>query len=169
MTTLALLLLAASNQVVLVDEEVVVEAGKVKAVHVDLRQRPAVVETTFEVLRGEPVEVSLIGGEGRGRRYLRRVSDRSSGTIRYAARKLGPYQLVLDARGVDQGRTTIRLRIALAFDSAGLLQPGSLSPQRRSAVVALSVLFFLLVVAYTGRRLKAAIAKRRNDEQPPLF
>ncbi|MCP5111285.1 MAG: hypothetical protein GY953_10660 [bacterium] len=164
-----LLLAITPSQVVLVDEEVVVQAGQVKSVNVDLEQKPAVVETAFEVIQGGPVAVSFIGGEGRARRYVRRVVDRRSGSIRYAARRLGSYQVVLDNRQAGQGWVRVKLRVALTFDSEGLARPGTVPPRRRWAVLALSLLFLFVVGTYSGRKLRAAIEKRRRDGQLPLF
>lgn len=171
-TVFALLLTAAASRVTVVDEVVRVPPGDVTLVNLSLRQRPAVVELSFEVVEGpSDIGVALMGpGDGsQPHQFLRVLSGRKSGAFRYPARTLGEYQVMVDNRRHDSAAVAVKLRVTLAFDEVGITRPGTLSPWRRAAVVGLSLLFFAAVVFWSGRRLLEAIEKRKRDERPPPF
>ena len=169
MTLFALLLLATTGQLVLTDELVSLAPGEVKAINLGLRQRPAVVEASFEVIRGDELSLSLLGDPSRRPRFLRMISDRYSGSFRHAVREPGDYQVVLDNRGSDRGHVRTRLRVVLTFDAPGLASPVTLAPAKRTFIVGASLFFLGAMAIWLGSRLRPAIEKRRHDRQPPLF
>ena len=177
MILFALLVVAAASQVTVVDEVLRLPPGGVKLVNLSLRQRPAVVEVSFEVMEGPSgVTVALMGrGDGeRSRRgqphqYLRLLPDVKSGAFRYPARTPGEYQVLIDNRGNERSAAAVKLRVTLAFAEAGTAQPATLPPKHRAAVIVLSLLWFAAVVLWSGKKLLAATEKRKRDEQLPLF
>jgi len=159
---------SAMSNLVAIDERVSLGPGEVRAFNLSLRQHPAVVEASFEVVRGGEITVMLMG-RGRGRRFYRAVSDRSAGSFRQAVPELGDYQVVLDNRGSQSRRVTAQLRVTLDFDAPGLTEPETLGPVKRAMVVGASLLFLGLAVLWGGRRLWPAIERRRRDERLPLY
>lgn len=158
---------AASGNLVLLDELVSLAPGEVKAVNLGLNQKPAVVDASFEVIRGEDLTIWL--RPERSPRILRALSERRSGNLRHAVREPGEYQLVLDNRGEHRGNVRVRLRVELAFDVAGVEEPIALTAQKRALVVGASLLFLGLLSVWFGSRLRPAIERRRRGEPPRLY
>ena len=177
MTVLALLLALSASQLALIDETVSLAAGEVRGLNVVLNQRRAVLDVSYETLGSDSaIGVGLIGpadgvGAPRGvpHQYLRMIAPDTTGGFRFPAAELGEYQLILDNRGEESVAVEVRLRVTLAFGETGTLRPGIVPLRRRTAVVALSTLFFLTVVLFSGRRLMQAFRRRTPSAPPPLF
>jgi hypothetical protein len=174
MVLLALLLVASASRITVVDEVFSLAPGEVKTVNLSLHQHPAVVDAAFKVTSGDSVvSLGLRGPDGSdgaaSRRFLRVMHEQSAGALRYPARTLGDYQVLVENPRNHKRPATVALQVSLAFGEAGTLRPEMLSPQRRRAVVGLSLLFFAVVAWWSGRRLLAAIEKRKRDAQFPLF
>lgn len=173
MLPLAFLLAVSTGRLTIFDEIVTLGPGETKTVNVGLNQRPAVIEAFFKVLEGETVSLGLRGPDDTGAsaeaRFLRVVREQSSGAIRFPARVLGDYQVLLENPRRHRHSISAALQVRVAFDEPGTLRPVTLSPARRRTVVALSLLFFVVVVWWSARRLRQAITKRELDGQFPPF
>ncbi|MCW5983223.1 MAG: hypothetical protein KIT09_34350 [Bryobacteraceae bacterium] len=176
MILLALVLATASGRLLIVDETVRVAPGEYVTVSLGLQQRAAVVDLSFRTETPSPgISVALLGPtesrarDGVRREFLRVVYDQRDGAFRFPARRLGDYEILVDNRGNKEKEAVVALRVALGFNDAGIMRPETLSPERRVAVVALSLLFLTVVALWSGRKLLDAIARRKLDEQLPLF
>jgi len=159
---------AATSEVVVIDEAVSLGPGEVRAFRIALNRNPAVVDASFEVIRGGEVTIMLVR-RGGGQRFARVVSERAHGEIRQAISELGDYQVVLDNRRSQDRRVTAQLRVVLDFDESGLVEPMTVSPARRLTVVGGSLLFLGFVAYWSGRRLWPSIKRRRHERQLPLY
>ncbi|MEK7404168.1 MAG: hypothetical protein AAB225_03590 [Acidobacteriota bacterium] len=155
---LALLLLAATQPLVLVDDHLLIPPAGSRAIPIALHQRPAVIDCQFSASRGGPVMLWLVRRpdlerfhSGRPLEALLVTGYHRAGAFRH---KPGPgdYAVIVDNRLDASGPAEVRLVISLLFDA----EPGG--PQfvptgRKIVVVVLSLLFFLAVLWYARRRL----------------
>jgi hypothetical protein len=176
MILLALILAASSNRLLMVDDTVRVPPGEYTTLGVSLKQKPAVVEVSFATDTGSPgVSVALLGPNealvrnGPRRQFLRVVYDQRDAAFRFPARRLGDYEILLDNRSNKEKEAVVSLKVTLGFDEPGTLRPETVSSERRMVVVSLSLLFFAAVTLWSGRKVLEAMARRRRDEQLPLF
>jgi hypothetical protein len=49
------------------------------------------------------------------------------------------------------------------------VEPQALSPERRAAVVLVSLVFFVAIAFYSGRKLRRALSRRPKEPQAPSF
>jgi hypothetical protein len=165
---------AAPRALPLIDETVTVPAADWRGIGIPLRRQPARIECGFSVASGgSGVRVALLDrgqfermNAGQGHRELAATAYRRSGGFAYGAHP-GDYVLVVDNRMEGRGPAEVRLEVTLIFDDARPV-PRTLSPERRAAVVALSVLFFAAVAWIAGRRLLRAFAAPPRGPSPPL-
>lgn len=174
MILLLLALTASGGRLTVVEETLRLAPGEARGVNLVLRQRPAVIDIRFRTTESDAaVSVGLRAPEGAEaaspRNFVRVVREQASGSIRYPARLLGDYQVVVENPQRRPRMATVELRVELGFEEAGTLRPETLPPERRRLVVALSLLFLLVVALWTGRRLLEAIERRKRDEQFPRF
>jgi len=160
---IAALLWLASGAAPLLEETVIVEPGAWRSLALTLRQRPAVVECSYEVLRGPAVRLLLMElrelerfRRGRSVRPLAVSAYHRQGRLREAL-GLGHFALVVDNRHNAGDGVELALRVALSFDAGHARE---LPPGRRALVVALSLLFFAAVVWWVARRLGPKLAGR---------
>lgn len=161
MIPVALLLVAASTHVDLVDEVYRIPAGQWRYVPLELRQRPAFVAANFEVRSGSPhLRLALMRREDLERMrnddpygVLAATDAAASGRLRYPVRVAGDYVIVIDNRTSSNQAAEAHLHVALDFGG----QPGPevtrLSPQRQMVVIAISFAVFFGIVSYSARRL----------------
>lgn len=159
---------AATTEVVAIDEAVTLGPGEVRAFPIGLRRNQAVVDASFEVIRGGELTMMLLP-RGGDRSVARVVSQRLHGEIRQGFSELGDYQVVLDNRRSRDRRVTAQLRVTLDFDESGLEEPMTVGPVKRTVIVGSSLLFLGLMAFWTGRRLWPAIERRRRERQLPLY
>jgi len=160
----ALLLAAATGRVVLVDDVVRVPPNSSRAVDIALRQRPAILECSFSVIRGSPeVRVALVSREharqfrpGQSRQIILSTPFQRTGGFRHAS-AIGEYLVVIDNHLSRGAAAEVQLTVAVLFD-----QPRELSAQRRITVIVLSLLFLSAVAFFAARRLRGAIRTRWN-------
>ena len=176
MILLALLLGTLSNRLLMVDETVRIRPGEFTTFNLSLQQRPAVVDLAFKTQTPSPtVSVALLGppdglvNTRERRQFLRAVSKESYGAFRFPARRLGDYEILVDNRENKDKEAVVALKVTLGFNEPGTLRPETVSPERRLSIVAVSLAFFGAVVAWSGRKLLAAIESRKRDEQLRLF
>ena len=153
--TLALLLaLAATAHVELVDEVFRIPAAEWRYVEVLTRQEGTRIRCDFAVEAGGPaVRVALLrpGDLGRlraGQSFTAVAEDgpAARGRVEKLVREAGTYSVVLDNR--SDRATDVRLQVALS-------SPGvrTLSPQRRTSVIGISLAVFLAICGYAARKL----------------
>lgn len=133
---------------------------------IDLKQRPALVEATFEVESGSNrVRMALLRRDGLDRLrneepagVLAWTEPSRSGSLRYQVREPGSYVMVLDNRAEDRA-AAVRLNVWLDFAEPTTPGVTQLSTGRRVAVVLISCAVFLGVVTFSTRRLWSAIKR----------
>lgn len=174
---LALALLAAPappERLLLIDDTFEVPAAGWRSLDLELRQRSALIECRFAVSGGGAgVRVALLRVEdlerlraGQSHRVLASSGFEESGNLRLAVPP-GRYSLLLDNRLEGRRPAQVRVQTSVVF-APGSPAAAELSPQRRALVVALSVVFFLAVALFAGRKLKRAL-EDRNRTQPPFW
>ena len=162
---LCALLLASSSKVELLEETPTIPRGKWQYFEVNLRQKPATVEATFEVQSGSPkVRLALLTHADEERMdadapygVLTATPLGARGSLRFRVRRPDDYAIVVDNREGDRD-TTVLVRASLDFGRAGP-DVTRASPERQVIVIALSFLFFFSVVTYSARRILRAIPR----------
>lgn len=157
---------------VLTEDTYEVPAAEWRSFDLELKQRPATIDCRFAVRAGgSGVRVALMRRvelerlrAGQGHHVLAATSFEQGGTLK-AAVPPGEYSLVLDNRLEGRGPAQVWMRTSLLF-APGPPEARVLSMTRRAVVIASSLLFFLSVVLFTGRRLQRALA---NRPAPPFY
>ncbi len=168
-----LLLLLAPGWVGLIDELVRVPRGEWRTVSFSLRQRPAILECEFAVEAGRSdVRVLLMSEEeferfrdGDSHRALVETPYTRSGRFRQRIVRPGEFRVVVENRRETRGPAGVRLRVNLRFLNQLTWQPSTLSPWRKLVVISASLLFFVGLSFWCGRRLLAAVERR--GQVPP--
>ena len=147
----------------LLEETIVVEPGAWRSLALALRQRPAVVECSYQVVRGPAVRLWLLEirelerfRRGRSVRPLAVSPHHKQGSLREAL-GIGQFALVVDNRLNARENVEVALRVTLNFHA---WEARELPPERRALVVALSLLFFVAVIWWVARRLGPKLASR---------
>ncbi len=168
MTWIALLwLVTASPQSMrqtLMDEVYTIPASDWRYVPVVLKQPPVTLECEFKVLSGGAgVRVGLVNAQGlaamrHGRRHdtLATTSFEQSGLLRHEVLEADEYAVIVDNSQDGRGTAQVQLRISLDFPNRQQGQVRQLSPARRVLVVVISLAIFLGIVAFAGKKLRAA-------------
>jgi hypothetical protein len=156
-----LVLLAASTSVELVDEVYQIPSAEWKYVEVNLRQRPALVNASYEVQSGsQTVRLALMTRDAL--EHLREdlpygllavTEAGKSGGFAFRVRQPGDYVLVVDNRLNKQKPAAVRLRVALDFGGRAGPEVTRLAPGRQLIVIVLAFAFFFGVVTYSARKL----------------
>jgi hypothetical protein len=167
MISFALILLAASTHLELVNEVFRVPSGEWRSIELGLKQHPAMVAADFELESG-PAQVRLALMR---RQDLERwrgelpsgamavTAPAASGRIRYRVRVPGDYVVVIENRGGDRRPVEARVRVALDFQMESGPEVTRLSPGRQFAVILISFAVFFGIVSYSARRLLRGIRK----------
>ena len=164
-------------RVTIIDDTVEIPASKVIGFPLLLRQSAAVVECSYAVDEGgSGVRVLLLRAadaeelySGHAHRPLISTPYQRSGGFRYRVPLAGDYVLVLDNRMEGRGVSKVRLHLSAVFGQAARETVRYLPRSRRIAVVVISLLVFASIVTYSGRKLAAAMAARRNGGPPALY
>ncbi len=169
---LALLLAATPQRVVALDETVQAPAKGWRAFDISLQQRPAVIECRFAVVEGSAgVRLAVMPRDdverfcaGLSHRVLFATGYERSGAFRTGWLGTGDYSVVVDNRLEGRRPAGVRVAITLLFPGT-TAEPRLLSPGRRAAVIATSLLCFCAIALYAGWRLRGALFGRSG--QPP--
>jgi hypothetical protein len=145
------------------DEVHQIPAGDWKYKEVHLRQEPARIAASYEVLEGSSkVRLALMLHEDLERMRedlpgsIAATGEGRSGYFADRIRRRGDYVVVLDNLNGTEA-ATVHLRVWLDF-AAGLgTEAQPLSPQRRLTVVAISFAAFFGIVTFSARRLWRAV------------
>ena len=165
MIPVALLLLAATTHVDLVDDIFRIPAGEWRYVEVGLRQKAALVSADFQVQSGShKVRIALLRREDlerlrddRPHGVLATTDPAASGKLRYPVRIAGDYVVMIDNRDDPDHPAEAHLRVALDFGGPGGPAVTQLSPQRQIAVISISFAVFFAIAGYSARRLLRGI------------
>jgi ferric-dicitrate binding protein FerR (iron transport regulator) len=166
-----LLLLAAPERLVVMNETVRVPAGEWRPFAIRLKDG-AMLDCRFAVERGESgVRLALVPWgdvgrlrERRGHHLIFSTGYDRTGAFRFALDTPGDYALVVDNRMADSEPADVRIRVALmraGFRAAGR----ELSPERRAAVVTITSLVFLTGLLWAGWQFRGVWSQRPG--QPP--
>ncbi|MGE5645005.1 MAG: hypothetical protein ACM336_04355 [Acidobacteriota bacterium] len=149
------MIFAALLAAALLNQTVRVPAAGTREFEIAVKQRSAVLDCEFHVERGgSGVRVALM----QNRHALATTGYTRAHRFRFPL-PAGEYTLVVDNR--LEGRRPADVRLSLKVEeAAGLPEPRTLSPRRRAVVVASSVLFFVLVAYFAGRKLRKALRER---------
>ena len=166
-----ILFLAASTSVELVDEVYQIPAGEWRYVEIELKQRPALVSASYQVLSGwRQVRVALMRREDlerlRGDQphgVLEVTATGPAGQLDYLVHRPGAYAVVLDNQpgplGLPGKPTTVHLRVRLDFGENPGPEVTGLSPERQLAVILVSFAVFFGIVTFSARRLLRGIKR----------
>ena len=160
---LAGILLAAPTSVELVDEVYQIPAYQWRYVEIGLKQQPALVSATFQVVTGsQQARIALMRGQD-----LERLRDgqphgvmtvtplASQGNLSYFVHSPDDYVIVVDNRAAQP--SAVHLRIWLDFGGGPGPAVTRLSPRRQLAVVLISFAVFFGIVSYSARSLWRAV------------
>lgn len=156
--------LLGSTRVELVDEVYTIPPAEWRYVQVELKQTPVAVHCDFQVLaKGAPVRVALLSRTDLERLradqphgFLAATPPESGGAFTYGLHRPGEYAVVVDNRALH-APVRVHLRISLDFSDRPAGGAGSLSPQRRLAVILISFAVFFGIVTWSARKLLRAI------------
>jgi len=160
---LAWSLAAAPTSVELVDEVYQIPANQWRYVDFTLKQQPALVSATFQVLTGsQQARIALMrsqdlerlrGDQPHGVLALTPLA--SSGNLNYYVHWPDDYAIVVDNRAAQS--SAVHLRISLEFGGSPGPAVTRLSPRRQLAVILISFAVFFGIVSYSARRLWRAV------------
>lgn len=165
MIPVALILLAASSRVDLVDDLYQIPAGQWRYVELELRQKPAFVAADFEVKSGSrEVRLALMRREDMERLredrpsgVLAATEPAGSGQLQYQVRVGGDYILLIDNRLSPNHATDAHLRVSLDFGTISGPAVTRLSAPRQITVIAISFAVFFAIAGFSARRLLRGI------------
>lgn len=165
MIPVALILLAASSQVELVDDVYQIPAGQWYYVPLGLRQKPAFVAADFEVKSGaRRVRLALMRREDMERLredrpsgVLAATEPAGSGQLRHQIGVAGDYILLIDNRLSADRPTEAHLRVSLDFSRTPGPAITRLSVPRQITVIAISFAVFFAIAGFSARRLLRGI------------
>ena len=164
MAVLILLLLAAATRVELVDDVYTIPASAWRYVQVDLKQTPVGVNCDFQVLTpGARVRAALLSradlerfSDNQAHGFLAATPAEGSGRFHYRLHQAGQFAVVLDNRPA-KAPVRVRLRVSLDFSGRPAHGVGTLSPQRRLAVILISFAVFFAIVTWSAKKLLKAL------------
>lgn len=167
MLILALLLLASSQHLEVVNEHFEIPAGKWYQVGLGLQQgRPVLISADYEGDAGSlPIRLQLIRREdlgrlleGRSGAFLAMTAPASSGRLRYMVRRRDSYVVFLDNR---EGTRAVagHLRVALDFRDRPGPEVTTLPLERQVTVIVISFAVFFAIVTFSARRLLRGIRR----------
>lgn len=162
-----LLLLLASERVLLFDDVYPIPGNRWRYVQVGLKQKPATIDCEFRVVSGgSGVRVALVSydqlrrfRQGRSHDILATTNFERSGRLRFRPPKPGQYALIVDNRMEGRGEARVEMRVSVDFSGQAPQHAKTLPPARRWAVVAISLGLFGIVAFWAGRRLLAAFRR----------
>ena len=169
----ALLLLAASTSVDLVDDLYQIPAAEWKYVEVNLRQRPARIVASYDVRGGsDQVRLALMTRTDLDRLrgdlpygVLAATQPGTRGSFDFRVRECGDYVLVVDNRSAKSRPADVHLYISLDFADRSVPDITQLAPRRQLTVILLSFAFFFVVVTFAARKLLHGVkaVRQRTD------
>jgi hypothetical protein len=166
MIPFALLLLAASTRVDLVDEVFEVPPAEWRYLELGLKQRAAYVSADYHVM-GDSDKVRLELMTRDDLQYLRAhrpftpmvaTGEGRSGRLRVPIRRPGDYVIVLNNQSGTR-TASVRLHVGLNFSGRPEPEVTTLSRGRQLAIVLISFAVFFAIAAFSARRLLRGIKR----------
>jgi len=162
---LAGILLAAPASVELVDEVYQIPANEWRYVDFTLKQQPALVSATFQVLTGSgQARIALMRRQdlerlrGGGPHGVMTVTPlASSGNLAYYVHWPDDYAIVVDSHAAQS--SAVHLRISLEFGGSPGPAVTRLSARRQLAVILIAFTVFFGIVSFSARRLWRAVRR----------
>ena len=153
------MLLAAPTSVELVDEVYQIPANEWRYVELSLKQQPALVSATFQVLTGsEQARIALMRGQdlerlrnGQPHGVLAVTPLASHGNLSYYVRWPDDYAMVVDNHAANP--SAVHLHISLEFGGGEEPAVTRISGRRQLTVILISFAVFFGIVSYSARRL----------------
>jgi hypothetical protein len=106
---------------------------------------------------------------GKAHSILASTGYQQEGRFRVAVSELGDYEVVLDNRLEGRRTAQVRVKVSLTFSPEPAVVARYATPERKAFAIALSVIFFLGISAYAGRKIRASFNDRGNPQQQPPF
>jgi len=153
----------AAQPTVLVDEIFDIAPRKAGAVHLNLRQRTASVKCWFEVKDGADVRPAILTESGE---YVYTGDFSPGGEFTYRVRNTGDYRVIFDNSKQTSSTSHVYVKILLDFMDGPVT---TATPTRQKAAIFGSLALFVLIAAWSAKKLLPAIAERRNPMPPSLF
>lgn len=168
--TFLLLLAAANPPAPAPDQPFTLQPGDFRWITITARKTPLELDCGFQVLKGTPtVHVELLPmGEfhlfTRGHDYnaMAVTPDGRRGEFKRVIDDRGQYAVVVvNERGAPPATVTMRVSTILNPGPGDIAE--TLSPERRLTVVAMSLAFFIVSIAWSGHRLIQAMRRHRRN------
>jgi hypothetical protein len=162
---LAGMLLAAPTSVELVDEVYQIPANEWRYVDFTLKQQPALVSATFQVLTGsQQARIALMRSQdlerlraGQSHGVMAVTPLASHGNLSYYVHWPDDYAIVVDNHASQP--SAVHLRISLEFGGSPGPAVTRLSSRRQLAVILISFAVFFGIVTFSARRLWRAVKR----------
>jgi hypothetical protein len=162
---LAGMLLAAPTSVELVDEVYQIPANEWRYVDFTLKQQPALVSATFQVLTGsQQARIALMRSQdlerlraGQPHGVMAVTPLASHGNLSYYVHWPDDYAIVVDNHASQP--SAVHLRISLEFGGSPGPAVTRLSSRRQLAVILISFAVFFGIVTFSARRLWRAVKR----------
>jgi hypothetical protein len=162
---LAWSLAAAPTSIELVDEVYQIPANEWRYVEIGLKQQPALVSATFQVLAGSgQARIALMrsedlerlrGGQPHGVMAVTPLA--SHGDLSYYVHLPDDYAIVVDNRAAKP--SAVHLRISLEFGGTAGPAVTRLSGRRQLSVILIAFAVFFGIVTFSARRLWRAVSR----------
>jgi hypothetical protein len=162
---LACSLAAAPTSVELVDEVYQIPSNQWRYVEVSLKQQPALVSASFQVLTGSAqARIALMRSQdlerlrdGQPHGVIAVTPMASSGHLSHYVHLPDDYAIVVDNRAAKP--SAVHLRIWLEFGGSPGPVVTHLSGQRQLAVILISFAVFFGIVTFSARRIWGAVSR----------
>jgi hypothetical protein len=168
----------AGNPVTLVDEVVTVPVNQSQSYELMLHQKVATLTGRFAVRSGtEGVRVGILRKSQNSPetpasyQWLYATRLRMEGDFHYTFQEPGNYVLVLEGESGASGPGEVKLTAMLDFDTEERPNVRHVTPERRAAIIAVSVSVFALLITFSYVWLRPALKSfgRKNSGRPPTF
>ena len=155
------LLLAAASSRLFLDDVIDVPRAEWRYVDVEAKESMAVVNCEYQVVsENSPVRAVWIPRAnlesyraGSRQNILAATGYGMEGRLRHVASDPGDYAMVLESQPGTRARAKVKVRVWL--ESA--VSPKELTPQRRLAVILISVIVFFSMVSFSAFKLRGQI------------
>jgi hypothetical protein len=158
MIPFALLLLAVSNRVELVNADYQIAPADWQWVPIHLKQRPALLSAVYQVRSGSSdVRLLVMRREDLDdmpHGSLAQTEEGRVGNVSHYLHDLGEYGLVVENR---DARAPADVRLSIWLDFAPRRTVETLSPRRQFSIVAISLAVFFGIVTWSARQLLRAM------------
>jgi hypothetical protein len=159
-------LLAAPKRVMLIDDEIHVDAARTYSQVVRLEQQQAVLECEFTAKDAPSgVRVALVDRSNGDTVYA--TEYMTQGAFRIGLKRAGEFRIDIENRKQRLGSATVAMRAALVFGEAQKQDTVRTLPEEtRRRVVAWSILALVAMVGFASWKLMPAILARRTSPPP---